>query len=127
MIPTPRWALAACASVAELRQFCPAYVPLTRNHGWTMIFTAPRRRFPLALLQLQSGIVWGGFQERVHRPPILGNTVVLGGQFMRLAARAFPAPRARPVLVQTGSPTDSGADRSPSDLEPGRPSAASSR
>jgi hypothetical protein len=102
MIATPKWALAACASVTELRRFCPGQVPLTRQRGWTMIFTAPRRRFPLALFQLQSGVAWGGFQERVHRPPIFGNTVVLGGQFMRLNARAFPTSGARPVVVHNG-------------------------
>jgi hypothetical protein len=102
MIPTPRWALAACATVAELRRFCPGEVPLTRQRGWTMIFTAPRRRYPLALFELQSGVVWGGFREHVHRPPILGNTVLLGGRFMMLAARAFPPSRARPVAVRDG-------------------------
>jgi hypothetical protein len=102
MIPTPRWALAACATVAQLRRICPGDVPLTRQRGWTMIFTAPSRRFPLALLELQSGVVWGGFQEGVHRPPILGNTVVLGGQFMRLSARAFPTEGARSVVVRNG-------------------------
>jgi hypothetical protein len=102
MIRTPGWALAACATVGELRRICPGEVPLTRQHVWTMIFSAPSRRFPLALLQLQSCIVWGGFQERVHRPPILGNTVVLGGQFMRLDARAFPTPGARSVVVRNG-------------------------
>jgi hypothetical protein len=102
MIATPKWALAACGSVTELRRFCPGQVPLTSQRGWTMTFTAPRRRFPLALFQLQSGVAWGGFQERVHRPPILGNTVVLGGQFMRLNARAFPSSGARPVVVRNG-------------------------
>ncbi len=102
MIPTPRWAVAACATIAELRRLCPGKVPLTRQRGWTMIFTAPSRRFPLALFELQSGVLWGGFQERVHRPPILGNTVVLGGQFMRLDARAFPGSRARSVAVRNG-------------------------
>jgi len=67
-----------------------------------MILRAPSRRFPVALLQLQSGIVASGYQERVHRPPILGNTVVLGGQFMRLEAAAFPAPGARSVVVRNG-------------------------
>ena len=102
MIPTPGWAVAACASVAELRRFCPGQVPLTRQREWMMIFTAPSRRFPLALLELQSGIVWGGFQERVHRPPILGNTVVLGGQFMRLDAGAFPTSGALSVALRNG-------------------------
>lgn len=102
MIPTTSWALAACATVAELRRFCPGEVPLTRQRGWTMIFRAPSRRFQLALLELQSGVAWGGNQERVHRPPILGNTVVLGGQFMRLGARAFPTPGARSVVVRNG-------------------------
>jgi hypothetical protein len=102
MIPTPRWALAACATVAELRRFCPGQVPLTRQRGSTMIFTAPRRRFPVALFELQSGVAWGGFREHVHRPPIFGNTVVLGGQFMRLNARAFPASGARPVVLRNG-------------------------
>lgn len=102
MTPTPRWALAACATVATLRRFCPGEVPLTRARGWTMIFTAPTPRFPLALFALQSGIVWGGFSEHVHQPPILGNTVVLGAQFMRLDADAFPAPRARPVVLRDG-------------------------
>jgi hypothetical protein len=67
-----------------------------------MIFRAPTRRFPVALLQLQSGVAWGGFEERVHRPPIFGNAVVLGGQFMRLNARAFPTSRARPVVLRNG-------------------------
>ena len=102
MIPTPRWALAACTTVAELRRFCPGQVPLTRQRGWTVIFTAPRRRFPVALFELQSGVAWGGFRERVHRPPIFGNTVVLGGKFMRLNARAFPTSRARPVVLRNG-------------------------
>jgi hypothetical protein len=102
LIATPKWALAACASVAELRRFCPGRVPLTRRREWTMIFTAPRRRFPVALFQLQSGVAWGGFQEHAHRPPILGNVVVLGGQFIRLNARAFPTSRARPVVLRNG-------------------------
>jgi hypothetical protein len=67
-----------------------------------MILTAPRRRFPVALFQLQSGLARGGFKEHVHRPPIFGNTVVLGGQFMRLAARAFPASGATPVILRNG-------------------------
>jgi hypothetical protein len=102
MLATPRWALAACASIAKLRRFCPGQVPLTRQRGWTMIVSTPRRRFPLALFELQSGVAWGGNQERVHRPPILGKTVVFGGQFMRLAARAFPASGARFVAVRNG-------------------------
>jgi hypothetical protein len=67
-----------------------------------MTFAAPSRRDPLALFELQSGVAWGGNQERVHRPPILGNTVLLGGQFMRLAAEAFPAPGARALVVRNG-------------------------
>ncbi len=39
MIPTPRWAMAACASIPELRRFCPSIVPLTRNREWTLSFT----------------------------------------------------------------------------------------
>jgi len=101
-IATPRWALAACASVAGLRRFCPGQVPLTRQRGWTMIVTAPRRRFTVALFELQSGVAWGGFREHVHRPPIFGNVVVLGGQFRRLNARAFPTSGARPVVLRNG-------------------------
>jgi hypothetical protein len=100
MIPTPSWALAACASVPELRRFCPSLVPLTRTRQWTLSFYAPTRRYPVATFQLQSGVQWGGNQEHVHRPPIFGNTVVLGGGFMRLASRAFPTSRARPVAVR---------------------------
>jgi hypothetical protein len=102
MTATPKWALAACASVAELRRFCPGQVPLTRRRGWTMIFTAPRRRFSVALFELQSGVAWGGFKEHVHRPPIFANALVLGGQFMRLNARAFPTSGARPVILRNG-------------------------
>jgi hypothetical protein len=67
-----------------------------------MTFTAPRRRFPVALFQLQSGLAWGGVKEHVHRPPIFGNTVVLGGRFMRFDSRAFPAAVARPVKLRNG-------------------------
>jgi hypothetical protein len=102
MIPAPAWALAACASVSELRRLCPGRVPLTRRRGWTMVLTAPRRRFPLAVFQLQSGLAWGGFEEHVHRPPIFGSTVVLGGRFGRLEAGAFPATGARPVVLRNG-------------------------
>jgi hypothetical protein len=94
--------VAACASVAELRRFCPGRVPLTRQRGWTMIFRAPTRRFPVALFELQSGVAWGGFKEHVHRPPILGNVVVLGGRFLRLTARAFPTSGAKPVVLRNG-------------------------
>jgi hypothetical protein len=90
MMPTPGWALAACASVSELRPFCPSIVPLTRTRQWTLSLIAPSRRYPVAVFQLQSGVQWGGFQEHVHRPPIFGNTVVLGGAFRRLASHAFP-------------------------------------
>jgi hypothetical protein len=102
LIATPGWALAACAAVPELGRFCPARVPLTRQRGWTMIFARPTRRFPVALFEIESGIVWGGFEERVHRPPILGNTVVLGGRFMTLDAGAFPAPDARWMALRNG-------------------------
>jgi hypothetical protein len=102
LISTPSWALAACGTVREVRRFCPARVPVTRKREWTMIFHSPTRRFPLALFELESGVVWGGFEEHVHRPPILGNTVVLGGAFMTLDARAFPAADARPVAVRNG-------------------------
>jgi hypothetical protein len=67
-----------------------------------MVLTGPGRRFPVALFQLQSGLGWGGLEEHVHRPPIFGNTVVLGGRFMRLAAPAFPASGARPVTLRNG-------------------------
>jgi hypothetical protein len=56
----------------------------------------------VAAFQLQSGIQWGGNQEHVHRPPIFGNTVVVGGEFMRFAANAFPSSRARAVAVRNG-------------------------
>jgi hypothetical protein len=102
MIPTPSWALAGCASVPELRRFCPSIVPLTRTHQWTLTFLAPSRRYPVAVFQLQSGVQWGGNQEHVHRPPIFGNTVVLGAGFMRLEPRAFPTSRAKPVAVRNG-------------------------
>src|SRR5919197_4662287 len=99
MITLASWALAAYASVPELRRLCPSVVPLTRNRQWTLSFIAPSRRYPVAAFQLQSGIQWGGNQEHVHRPPIFGNTVVLGGEFMRFAANAFPSSRARAVAV----------------------------
>jgi hypothetical protein len=67
-----------------------------------MIFTAPRPRFPVALFQLQSGLALGGNEEHVHRPPILGNTVVLGGRFRRLNRRAFPPSGAKPVVLRNG-------------------------
>ena len=102
MIPTPRWALAACASVPELGRACPSLVPLTRSRQWTLSFIAPSRRYPVAALQLQSGVQVGGNQEHDHRPPIFGNTVVLEGEFMRLASRAFPTSRARPVALENG-------------------------
>jgi hypothetical protein len=102
LIATPAWGLAACGAVPELRSICPTRVPLTRSRQWTMIFHAPTQRFPLALLELESGIVYGGFRERVHRPPILGTTVVLGGELMHLEARAFPGPRARLHAVRNG-------------------------
>jgi hypothetical protein len=102
MRPTPRWALAACASVAQLRRFCPAEVPATRSREWMMAFTAPRRGFPLAVLELQSGVALGGFWEHDHRPPLLGNTVVLGGDFLRLERDAFPAPGTKPVSLRNG-------------------------
>jgi hypothetical protein len=38
MTPTPRWALAACATVVKPRRFCPAECRWTRQRGWTMIF-----------------------------------------------------------------------------------------
>jgi hypothetical protein len=101
-IPTPKWALAACASVAELRRFCPGRVPLTSRRGSTMTLSAPRPRFPVALFQLQSGLARGGNEEHVHRPPIFGNTVVLGGRFTQLNRRAFPPSGAKPVVLRNG-------------------------
>ena len=67
-----------------------------------MVLTPPRRRFPVALFQLQSGLAWGGFEEHVHRPPIFGNTVVLGGRYMRFLAQAFPDFGSRPVVLRNG-------------------------
>jgi hypothetical protein len=67
-----------------------------------MIFHSSSRQFPLALFELESGVVWGGFDERVHRPPILGNVVVLGGRFTTLEGSAFPPAGGRSVAVRKG-------------------------
>jgi hypothetical protein len=67
-----------------------------------LVFTAPRPRFPVALFQLQSGLALGGNEEHAHRPPIFGNTVVLGGRFMQLIRRAFPPSGAKPVVIRNG-------------------------
>jgi hypothetical protein len=67
-----------------------------------MVFTAPRPRFPVALFQLQSGVALGGNEEHVHRPPLYGNTVVLGGWFGQLNRRAFPPSGAKPVVLRNG-------------------------
>jgi hypothetical protein len=99
---TPDWAAAACATVAQLRGTCPTAVPATPKRGWQLTFAGPRRTFPMATWQLQSGVEWGGFNERVHRPPVYSNVVALGGAFMRLDRHAFPSAGAAAARIRDG-------------------------
>ena len=59
-----------------------------------MFFDVANRRSPVSVLQLETGLVYGGFQERAHRPPILSNVVVVGGGFRTVDRSALPQPGA---------------------------------
>ncbi len=99
---TPDWAAAACATVAQLRGTCPAAIPAAPKRGWEFTFAGPGPRFRMAAWQLQSGVEWGGFNERVHRPPVYSNVVAFGGAFMRLDRHAFPAVGAPIARIRDG-------------------------
>jgi hypothetical protein len=91
----PRWAIAACAAAAQLRSVCPTIVPATQRRGVSFFLSLPTKRSPMSLLQLEQGVVYGGFSERSHRPPLLSNVVVLGGGFRTQVRSAFPRVGAR--------------------------------
>jgi hypothetical protein len=99
---TPDWAAAACATMAELSGACPTAIPATPKRGWVLTFAGPRPNRRVASWQLQSGVERGGFNERVHRPPVYSNVVALGGAFMRLDRRAFPAESAPVARIRDG-------------------------
>jgi hypothetical protein len=95
--PTPEWAADACETVEGPRGSCPTEIPATPKRGWQMTFTGPHARSRMAVWQLQSGTEWGGFGERVHRPPVFANLVSMRGAFMRQDSKAFP-PSGAPVI-----------------------------
>lgn len=124
---TPDWAAAACATVAQLRGTCPAAIPAAPKRGWEFTFAGPGPRFRMAAWQLQSGVEWGGFNERVHRPPVYSNVVAFGGAFMRLDRHAFRRwERPLPASV-TGWRTAIAVARSGSGRAHGAATAASCR
>jgi hypothetical protein len=92
MARTPVWALDACAAAEQLRGDCPTLVPATARQGTTMFFDVATRRDPVSVLQLETGLAYGGPQERGHRPPILSNVVVVGGGFLAVDRSGFPSP-----------------------------------
>lgn len=91
----PRWAMVACATAPELRSVCPTIVPATERRGVSFFLSLSTKRSPMSLLQLEQGVVYDGFAERSHRPPLLSNVVVLGGGFLTQARSAFPPKSAR--------------------------------
>jgi hypothetical protein len=56
--------------MAQLHSECPGRVPAATHDGTEMFLAAGSRHDPVSVFELQSEVVYGGFQEDQHRPPI---------------------------------------------------------
>ncbi len=100
MTRTPNWVLTACATARQLHEACPTIVPAAATQGSTFFLDLPTRRNRVSLLQIETGVEYGGFSERAHRPPIMSNVVLVGGDFLDQDNAAFPEPGAATTPVR---------------------------
>jgi hypothetical protein len=87
---TPTWIRSACGGFAELRHFCPAAAP-AGGRGVSLSMAVGTPRYPLNLLQVESGGEYFG-DQRLNRPPRFVGWFLMSGRLGRLLPTIFPRP-----------------------------------
>jgi hypothetical protein len=85
---TPGWIRSACGGFAELRHFCPTAAP-ARSGGVTLSMAVATPRYPLNLLQVESGGEFFG-DQRLNRPPRFVGWFLMSGRLGRVLPAIFP-------------------------------------
>jgi hypothetical protein len=86
---TPSWIRSACGGFAELRHFCPAAAPAGASDSVTLSMAVGTPRYPLSLLQVESGGEYFGDQRR-NRPPRFVGWFLMSGRLGRVLPAIFP-------------------------------------
>jgi hypothetical protein len=86
---TPVWVRAACGGFADLRHLCPFAAPAARGPGVTLSMAIGTARYPLNLLQVETGGEYFGNQRR-NRPPRFVGWFLMSGQLERLLPAIYP-------------------------------------
>jgi hypothetical protein len=86
---TPTWIRSACGGFAELRHFCPAAAPAASRDGVTLSMAVETPRYPLNLLQVESGGEYSGAQ-RLNRPPRFVGWFLMSGRLGHVLPAIFP-------------------------------------
>jgi len=103
---TPAWIRSACGGFAELRGFCPAVMPRGGN-GVALSMAVATPRYPLDLIQVESGGEYFGDQRR-NRPPRFVGWFLMRGRLSRLLPAIFP-----PLGEGPGKPPQNGQADAP--------------
>jgi hypothetical protein len=88
---TPTWIRSACGGFPELRHFCPAAAPAGGGGGVSLSMAVATPRYPLNLLQVESGGEYFG-DQRLNRPPRFAGWFLMSGRLGRLLPAIFPRP-----------------------------------
>jgi hypothetical protein len=86
---TPTWIRSACGGFAELRHFCPAAAPAAGGEGVSLSMAVATTRYPLNLLQVESGGEYSGAQ-RLNRPPRFVGWFLMSGRLGQVLPAIFP-------------------------------------
>ena len=97
---TPSWIRSACGGFAELRHFCPVAAP-TGSDGVALSMAVATPRYPLNLLQVESGGEYFG-DQRLNRPPRFVGWFLMSGSLRRVLPAIFPQPDGPGTSPQDG-------------------------
>lgn len=98
---TPTWIRSACGGFAELRHFCPAAAPAAGGEGVSLSMAVETPRYPLNVLQVESGGEYFG-DQRLNRPPRFVGWFLMSGRLGHLLPAIFPR------LDGAGTPPENG-------------------
>jgi hypothetical protein len=103
---TQAWVRAACGGFPDLRHLCPFAAPAARGTGVTLSMALGTARYPLNLLQVESGGEYFGNQRR-NRPPRFVGWFLMSGHLKRVLPAIYPrltGPGTRPRNGQAETP-----------------------
>jgi hypothetical protein len=86
---TPTWIRSACGGFAELRHFCPAAAPAAGGEDVSLSMAVETPRYPLNLLEVESGGEYSGAQ-RLNRPPRFVGWFLMSGRLGQVLPAIFP-------------------------------------